>query len=271
MKKRYIVLLLALCLTMITSCGKKEEETTTTTDESYVAINDSNGTTTETTIETTTEVTTESIMVGTNTDAEPFDFDKIQYNAMGDENYEKESNSLSMFDFDTKTSTMLIDGHKITLPCTYNEIVSTFGEPYKSYADGATIEYAKDTMNQYSNITREQFYVPVKTGKGTLSFIFTSEEPCKLKDSMCTGVVIEGLIYNSNDKLFNFSLKGDIHFGSTIDDISAVFGNLKNVSHDYYTVDYSIGSFSLDYSNKDYILYFDGLNNGLYSVTFEIK
>lgn len=207
----------------------------------------------------------------TNTDAKQIDntplnekVKDIKFNATGDALYETEKDNINLYK--DGTSTILIDGHKLTLPCSYQDIVNTFGEPYKSYKDGMYIEYVKDTLDYYTNITQESFNVDVKSGKGTIKFIFTSSEPTDIKNCKCTGFMLSALEY-SDVKLFDFSLNNNIHFGSSLNDILTTYPTLANS----VTENKNLGEFNIFYDNNDYSVSMYGINNGLYSVSIDLK
>ena len=207
----------------------------------------------------------------TNTNAEQIDntplnekVKDIKFNATGDALYETEKDNINLYK--DGTSTILVDGHKLTLPCSYQDIVNTFGEPYKSYKDGMYIEYVKDTLDYYTNITQESFNVDVKSGKGSIKFIFTSSDPTDIKNCKCTGFMLSALEY-SDVKLFDFSLNNNIHFGSSLNDILTTYPPLANS----VTENKNLGEFNIFYDNNDYSVSMYGINNGLYSVSIDLK
>ena len=213
-----------------------------------------------------TETTTATNTEATQIDNTPLNekVKDIKFNATGDALYETEKDNINLYK--DGISTILVDGHKLTLPCSYQDIVNTFGEPYKSYKDGMYIEYVKDTLDYYTNITQESFNVDVKSGKGSIRFIFTSNEPTDIKNCKCTGFMLSALEY-SDVKLFDFSLNNNIHFGSSLNDILTTYPTLANS----VTENKNLGEFNIFYDNNDYSVSMYGINNGLYSVSIDLK
>lgn len=196
----------------------------------------------------------------TNTDAEelsdniPFNekVKDIKFNATGDALYETEKDNINLYK--DGTSTILVDGHKLTLPCSYQDIVNNFGELYN------------ENFDESVDTTYEAFTKTASTGKGSIVFIFTSNEPTNIKNCKCTGIILSALEY-SNAKLFDFSLNNDIHFGSSLNDILTTYPTLQK----YVEEEKSVGSFNIIYKNIDYKVTMTGLNNGLYSVSIDLK
>lgn len=267
--KKIKLLVLGLCVCSLVGCGKKNEDTETTTDYELATQN-----TWETTEETTEDVSTESTSssntsandtsTGDTTEEDITTEDsikKIQYNATGDDLYEKEKDSITNQDEKTNTSVILVDGHKLVLPCTFSDIENTFGTVYVS--DGPINTPAKDIDRTF---TQKWASVVPSNGEGDIMFRFTSDEPAKITDCMCTGVDLTAIDFEEN-KLFSFSMKNNIHFGSTMDEIIDTYGKVHDESR--HTQDYKNGSFYLKYggySDSSYSLEFYGLNDGLYRV-----
>lgn len=284
MRKYKILCILLLIPLLLCSCGKKEEEETT--EDTPYAQNEVRDQTTEEEEETTEEVTTTSEDDGgsassknpnliPSSDGKSY-YDSsvkdITYDSEGDSKYNQEKNKLNNYDSKTNTCTMLLEGHVLTLPCTYDDIVNNFGDLYTETWGVASATssqvYVKDNLSAYENVTSVDLTVTPKTGNGVILFTFTSSEPKPIQECLCTKVSLYGIM---DGKLLEFSLEDNIHFGSSIDDVFEAYGKVPY--GDNYTYEDSIDKFYVHYGadEDNYSLEIYGLNGGVSKVVLEKK
>ena len=202
------------------------------------------------------EIETDSTVINTedsteNTSEEPELPADYIYNVVDDVNANRDD--LTDYNFS-------IDGKLVTLPCSYDYIVDIFGTLYETQG---MMEFDVNPAD-YTNITNASFYARPETGTGLIEFTFTSDEPTELSKCMCTAVNISGISYEDTP-LMTIALPGNIHWGSTTEDIFNVYGKVT----DSYECD-ERDNFMIIYEKENgNTLSFFGSNGGLYQFSIE--
>lgn len=281
MKKLIYILVCGLVLTSLVGCNKKGEENTT--EDGHYAVNE--------VVESTTEEATKSldeegldpnydyytydgpinnenndvdeVASSTNPNMEEIkeqldEYNKIEYvyNITDDPNMGNPTIDLYTFS---------IGGKLITLPCTYDEFVNTFGEPQIIAGDNTQVDNIAEV-----SIVKHTFGVDTDNMSGyaniEVEFTSGSKEAKPLKDCICNYISIDAATKDSNAKLMSMALMNGINFGCSADDIIAAYGGVKKLYDD------DGNNFRIYYEFKDdnnANLNFYGKYGKLYRVKFE--
>ncbi len=243
------IVLSIICLIGVISIYKRIHDVNTEIkDATNLAHNYVTNSTTETTTEVTTINTTEATTEEITTEYIP---PKMYFTV--DEDKNKDNKDISY-------NTISIDGKIVTFPCSYEDIKNIFGTLYVNYGK-QTIEVNE---SDYTDITSLECEVIPTTGQGLISFKFISDKATDLKNCKCTEVSLCSTSYDENDQLYTISLLGNLHWGSTKDDIYSVYGKVPEEYHTTSTNDYQI-YYKID--KNEY--YFYGDKDRLYQVTFK--